>query len=122
MAESSPYTNQAIDAALRLADGTPKTMRLHTGEQRLTGMDEAYVAAYRDGKNNLIADIAYCFSGEPGTPQTMDEMLAWFRILTGDEELQWPPAPDEPAEWRARIEAALISIRQRLDGIAPREG
>lgn len=48
MTESTPYTNQALDAALRLADGAPKTMRLHTGEQRLSGMDQ-HMHAGSDG-------------------------------------------------------------------------
>lgn len=47
-------------------------------------------------------------------------LLEWVQEVTRlRAALDEATAADEPAEWRARIEAALATIAARLDGMAP---
>ena len=50
--------------------------------------DYAYDSGYRDGGSSLIADIRHQF--DDGAP-SMGELLEFFRTITGDPELEWPP-------------------------------
>jgi hypothetical protein len=56
----------------------------------------SYEAGYRDGESSRTADFLLLFHDA----DTMDGLLADFRRLTGDPELEWPGealAPDEGA-------------------------
>lgn len=46
-----------------------------------------YDAGYRDGTSSLIADIRHQFGDGA---RSMGELLEFFRVLTGDRELEWP--------------------------------
>jgi hypothetical protein len=59
--------------------------------------DASYETGRRDERSSLTFDIAYQFSGEPNTAETMDDLLEVFRALTGDPNLAWP---DPPVDWR----------------------
>lgn len=72
---------------MQSAEGGPKTVRLVTGEPV---PDERYEAGYRDGRSSLVADIRFRFT--EFTDTTMDDLLDYFRMITGDPELEWPEA------------------------------
>ena len=49
--------------------------------------DPSYEAGYRAGETSLEADILVQFDDRA---DTMDDLLEFFRTITGDSELQWP--------------------------------
>ena len=49
--------------------------------------DESYETGYREGASSLVADIRMQFTEFAGS---MDELLEFFRTVTGDPELEWP--------------------------------
>ncbi|HEY2088625.1 MAG TPA: hypothetical protein VGH54_21720 [Mycobacterium sp.] len=49
--------------------------------------DESYETGYREGASSLVADIRDQFTEYAGT---MDDLLDFFRTVTGDPDLQWP--------------------------------
>lgn len=71
---------------------------------------ESYEAGYRDGENSRTADVAYQFSGEPNTPETMDDLLEFFRRLTGDPALEWPEAV---VDWRSMFARYARSVQEQ---------
>lgn len=60
----------------------------------------SYETGHREGENSRTADVLLLFYDAC----TMDDLLAGFRALTGDPELEWPdgigkdPAPAPPAQ------------------------
>jgi hypothetical protein len=70
----------------------------------------SYEAGYRDGTSSLIADIGYQFTGEPGTAQTLGEVLEWLRRLTGDPNLAWP---EDPVDWRDMFARYARSVQEQ---------
>lgn len=50
-------------------------------------MSADYEAGYRDGENSLTADIRHQFTD---AASSMDDLLRFFRTITGDQELEWP--------------------------------
>jgi hypothetical protein len=47
----------------------------------------AYESGYRDGENSLIAGIRHQFDDAAAT---LDDLLEYFRVITGDPGLLWP--------------------------------
>jgi hypothetical protein len=73
-----------LSAALVLSDKAALA-----GAGTITAMppDPRYGAGYRDGGNSVIADIRIQFDD---AADTMDDLLGFFRRLTGDPDLAWP--------------------------------
>jgi hypothetical protein len=58
-------------------------------------MDNAsYEAGYRDGESSRTADVLLLFHDA----DTMDGLLADFREVTGNPDLEWP---EDSVDWRA---------------------
>lgn len=80
--------------------GTPEARRLReAGRGILAGtpgkpLPGSYGAGYRDGASSLIADIRVQFDD---AADTMDDLLEFFRGLTGDPELDWPEGAGKSA-------------------------
>lgn len=55
-------------------------------------MDASYDAGYRDGESSRTADFLLGFL----EAETMDDLLAYFRSLTGDPALEWPDGKAAP--------------------------
>jgi hypothetical protein len=72
--------------------------------------DESYEAGYRDGESSLTADIRVQFDD---AADTMDDLLGFFRRITGDPELTWPQDV-EPTWWEQEI-ARLRSMLAEKD-------
>ena len=72
--------------------------------------DDRYEAGRRDERSSLTFDIAYQFSGEPNTAETMGDLLKWFRRLTGDPALAWP---EDVIDWRDMSARYARSIQER---------
>ena len=48
--------------------------------------DAWYEVGYHEGAENLLADIRHQFDGAA----SLDELLDFFRKITGDPDLLWP--------------------------------
>jgi hypothetical protein len=48
--------------------------------------DAWYEVGYHEGAENLLADIRHQFDGAA----SLDELLGFFRKITGDPDLLWP--------------------------------
>lgn len=71
-----------------------KVARLEAENGRLTHggrLADPYEAGYRDGAQGLIADIGIQFGD---LADTMDDLLGFFRAITGNPELEWPGAEE----------------------------
>jgi hypothetical protein len=68
--------------------------------------DVSYEDGYRDGESSRTADFLLLFHDA----DTMDGLLADFRRLTGDPELEWP------VDWRAMF-AKYAGIVEACEGI-----
>lgn len=75
--------------------------------------DDPYEVGYRDGESSVAFDVGYQFSGEPGTAETMDDLLESFRTLTGNPGLTWPEKGREAAgvDWRDMFAKYAESIK-----------
>jgi hypothetical protein len=69
---------------------TRHRQRWHGAPTKAERRDREYDAGVHDGTTSLAEEIRYQFSGEPGTAQNLDELLEFFRMITGDPELEWP--------------------------------
>lgn len=56
------------------------------GRQPLLVNDD-YETGYREGASSLVADIRMQFTEFAGS---MDDLLEFFRTVTGDPDLEWP--------------------------------
>lgn len=113
MTENGKWADRALENLASLADGEPKHVRLVASDPRaLAGMSagEIYEAGRRDERSSLTFDIAYQFSGEPNTPETMDDLLGFFRRLTGDPNLAWP---ESPVDWRDMFARYARSVQEQ---------
>lgn len=71
--------------------------------------DASYEAGHRDGQSSLTADIRHQFDD---AADTMDDLLGFFRRITGDPELAWPGAA---VDWRAMF-AKYVGIVGECEG------
>lgn len=79
----------------------------------------SYEQGYHDGESSLAADIRVQFTD---AAQSMDDLLGFFRVITGDSELAWPRQGHEIQIRRRSVHGQLDYLARKLrDGAAPYE-
>jgi hypothetical protein len=72
--------------------------------------DASYEAGRRDGVSSLTADISVQFWD---AADTMDDLLGFFRRITGHPELDWP---EDRVDWRAMF-LKYVGIVDACEGV-----